>query len=739
MYMEKKILYVVLCVTTMHLTAQQKDTIKYIELPATVITSQKVKQGSSVQAIQIQKMNTGKDVPQLVNTLPSVVTTSDAGNSVGYSSLRLRGTDITRLNVTLNGVPVNDAESSSVYFVDFPDIASSANSIQIKAGVKNSKNGASNFGGAIEINTLETKENALCKYSFDYGSFNTRKHSILLNTGLLHNKFIGSVRISDIQSNGYIQRSAADLKAMQLVGKYYINASNVLTATIIKGKEITQQAWNGVSEDSLKTNRTFNELGIKADGSFYNNQIDNYKQDYYQLFFDNKINNKWSTSATLFFTKGKGYYEEYKLAQDFNSYGLNAQIHGADTITNTDLIRQLWLDNNFYGGRFSVTYHQKKSQIGVYINASNYDGNHFGKIIWAKEYIPNNYQWYTLHSNKKEWNNYIMYHYIHNSKIQVVADAQVRLVDYTIHGFRHNPTLHQNVRYTFFNPKVKWIITPNSNNEIICTSGIAQKEPNRDDIEAGKNNIPTHEKLWDTEIEYENNSIRNFLVQANVYYMQYHNQLVLTGKINDVGAYTRSNIKESSRVGLELMLQYKYKSNIEVFGNIALSKNTIHNFEEYIDDYDNGVQKINKYNTTTIAFSPSIVSSIAVQIKPFSTSKVKYISGTTFSLINKYVSKQYLDNTSNASNITKSYKNSSVQESKLIKPYTTTDVLLHIPLVVSNNNIQLRFVCYNVLNKLFETNGYTYSYIYGLKTNTYNYYYPQAGRHYSIGATIEIN
>jgi iron complex outermembrane receptor protein len=701
------------------------DTTKLIELSEAKIEATYYNKKTTLDATEIKKLNTGKDITYLLNAMPSVVVSSDAGNNIGYSGLRLRGSDLTRINVTLNGIPVNDAESHSVYFVDLPDVAASANSISITPGVKNSKNGSSNFVGAININTIQDEnQKQQLKYSVDYGSFNSLKQSLVLGSGLLHKKFNTSIRLSNIKSDGYIQRSAASLKSIQIASSYLLNESTTLKTVILKGHEITHQAWNGVAQDSLKTNRRYNELGIKADGSFYDNQIDNYKQDYYQFFFDKKINNKYKMGSAFFYTKGKGYYEEYKLDQTYANYGLPNKINGLDTFTSTDLVRQLWLDNDFYGARLFATYNTPTLDAGIYLNANHYKGKHNGIIKWASQGAPNDYNWYNLTSQKSDFNNYAMLHYRATKSLQFYIDAQLRQVFYSLNGFRNNPTIKHQLNFTFFNPKFKLIYVLNNRNNIQFVLGRAQKEPNRDDVEASKLNIPSPENLIDAELEYEYKPFDNFVFNTNLYYMNYKNQLVLTGKINDVGAYTRSNVDKSYRMGVELQMAYKYKNTLTVKGNLALSENRILDFNNYVDDYDNGVQNITNYRKSTLAFSPALIASTTVSFFPFQDGLSTNFKNASIDVISKYVSKQYLDNTQN--------------ENRIIKPFSTTDVIFQLPIALKEKELNFRFSIFNLLNMKYESNGYTYSFINGGKTETYNYYFPQAGIHFNIGATLSL-
>lgn len=732
MYMKRiLIIAVLLCNVTVANCQEQQDTIRNVELPVAIIKDSKsniINEASTKKMDKsvLKRTNQAQDLPYLLNSISSVVTSSDAGTGTGYTGIRIRGADLTRINVSINGVPVNDPESQATYFVNTPDLLSSTQQLEVNKGVGSSKNGVGSFGASIAINNLDVNyTKPYFTYQSDFGSFNTIKNVMKASTGLINNRLVSTVRISSLLSDGYIDRSASNLKAMQWTSKYLFSPSTQLVFNYMKGKEKTGQAWNGVPQDSLATNRTYNELGIKADGSFFNNQTDNYGQDYYQLFFDTKLNNNWSLGSTLFYTKGKGYYEEYKLNQSYSDYNIDNPIIGIDTLTSTDLIRQLWLDNDFYGGRLYANYLSSKFDAGIFFNYNQYKGKHYGEVVWAQNAIPNQYRWYNLTAQKNELNVYGMIDYRFNKKFSCFADLQIRNVAYTLNGFRKNPTIQHDLNYLFFNPKTKLTYKLAKHN-FSLTAGIAQKEPNRDDIEAGIDSLPKPEKLYNVELNYVYTPIKEFGIITNLFYMQYKDQLVLTGKINDVGAYTRTNIPNSFRRGIEFEVFWKPSFKIlEMSGNIALSQNKIKSFTEYIDDYDNGGQIQNTYNETDIAFSPSVIIGGRISIFPLKKMKSNSFSNLSLDLLPKYVGKQYLDNTSN--------------ENRTIKSYSNLDLVLNAPFKSTKNYaLNFRFGIYNYLNQLYENNGYTFSYLYGNTLTTQNYYYPQSGRRFMAGIGVEF-
>jgi iron complex outermembrane receptor protein len=665
----------------------------------------------------IEKNNVGQDLPFLLNQTPSVVINSDAGNGVGYTGIRIRGTDASRINVTLNGIPYNDAESQGTYFVDLPDIASSANSIQIQRGVGTSSNGAGSFGGNINLSTNEVNEKFYTELNNSYGSYNTWKNTVKFGSGILGKHFTIDGRLSRISSNGYIDRAASNLKSFYF-STAWVDAKNSLRLNIFSGKEKTYQAWNGVPEALLKTDRTYNISGQEQPGTPYPNETDNYTQTHYQLFYNHQFDTYWKANIAVFLTKGKGYYEEYRADQSLSSYGLPDYITNGDTTSSTNMVRQEWLDNNFYGTIFSMQYKKDKTQFTFGGGWNQYDGKHFGNITHAvvQAAVPPNYKWYgDLPAHKKDLSLYAKFAQQLTEHWQLFADMQVRNVNYTINGFRDNPSLIVKNNYTFFNPKAG--ITYNYNNwQVYASYARAGKEPNRDDFEAGKTQQPKQEELNDVELGVEKKS-KLFSVGANLYYMKYHNQLVLIGNINDVGSYTRTNIASSYRAGIELQGTAAVTSFLNVAANLTLSKNKISHFTELIDDYDNGGTVTNHYNQTNISFSPAVVAGGSINFIPVKNGEI--------SLLSKYVSRQYMDNTS--------------QKSRSLDPYYVQDVRLTYSLPGINFLKTTTFILQlnNVFNKKYEANGYTFSYYSG-GLATENYYFPMAPFNCMVGVNIRL-
>lgn len=600
----------------------------------------------------IRIANLGQDIPYLLNQTPSVIITSDAGAGIGYTGMRIRGTDASRINFTINGIPVNDAESQAAIFVDFPDLLSSTNSIQVQRGVGSSTNGAGAFGASVNLSNLQQDKKAFAEVNNSFGSFNTWKHTVRAGSGLLKGGFQFDVRASKISSDGYIQRSSSDLKSLQFIAGWTSkDERTALRFNLFTGSERTGQAWNGVPKDSLTTNRRFNGLGLKADGSYYNDQTDNYQQDYYQLFFDHQLNDYWSLHAGLFLTRGKGFYNEYRLGERFSDYNLPDYITSkGDTFSNTNLTRRLWLDNYYYGGIYSLSYRKDKTQFILGGAYTRYDGKHYGFVTWADYGVPVDYRWYNLTSFKGDFNIYAKLQQQIGEHFYVFGDLQYRMVKYEINGFRKNPTLMPSTDFNFFNPKAGIsYITHHANNaesKAYASFAVANKEPNRDDFEASPSQAPKAEKLYDAELGYQYRSSK-WEAGANLYYMHYTDQLVPAGKINDVGAETRINVPKSYRAGIELTAAARPAAWLQLQANATFSRNRIENFEEYIFDYDLNEQYKNTYKETNIAFAPSVIASGSATLEPLR----KLLKQQQFyiDILGKYVGRQYLDNTTNTS------------------------------------------------------------------------------------------
>lgn len=663
---------------------------------------------------QIEKTNLGQDLPFVLNQTPSVVVNSDAGNGVGYTGIRIRGSDASRINVTLNGIPYNDAESQGTFFVDLPDISSSLSSIQIQRGVGTSSNGAGAFGATINVSTNEVNKEKYLELNNSFGSFNTWKNTIKAGSGLLANHFTFDARASSVTSDGFIDRASSNLSSF-FGSAAYFNKKSSLRFNIISGKEKTYQAWNGIPESFLKTNRTYNSAGTQKPGEPYDNETDNYTQTHYQLFYNHKTPASISYNIAAFLTSGKGYYEEYRADQAFSDYFLPDLINGTDTFISSNLIKQLWLDNYFYGSIFSLQYEKNKTQLTFGGGFTQYDGKHYNIVTWAEKGFPENYKYYDAQANKNDINFYAKLMQGLGNGFTGFLDLQARFVNYNIDGFEDHPSIEIKKNYSFFNPKVG-ISFNKVNFQSYISFSVAAKEPNRDDFEAGLQEIPKPEMLYDLEAGFEKKS-SVFNYGATFYYMFYKNQLVNTGKINDVGAYTRTNAPRSFRTGIELQANAKLEKWLGISANLSLSKNKIKEFSEFVDDYDNGSQKQNTYINTDISFSPSVVGAGSLNFIP--------IKNAEIDLISKYVGRQFLDNTSHMS--------------RSLDPYFVENIRLSYSLMKKPlNKIDFIFQINNVFNEQYEANGYTYNYIYGGEFTVENYYFPMAGTNFIAAINIKL-
>ncbi len=613
----------------------------------------------NITAAQIGRLNNGQDLPYILNQTPSVVVGSDAGNGIGYTNISIRGTDASRINMTLNGLPYNDAESQAIYFVDLPDFASSTNSIQIQRGLGTSSNGAGAFGASMNFSTNSFTPDAYAEFNNGFGSFNSWKNTLKAGSGLLGGHFTVDMRLSRISSNGFIDRATSDLKSAYFSVAYFSKKTS-LRFNLITGSEKTYQAWNGIPQakvygDSAQLQQEYlNNSGYA--GALYNtaadsanlfsankrtynyfsypNQTDNYKQDHYQFFLNQEIADHWTANLAAFLSRGKGYYEEYINQASYSDYGISNPVIGDSTLTSTNLIRQRWLSNYFYGGIYSLQFKNSHTQVTAGGGWTEYDGGHYGNVIWASEggFAPD-YPYYNVPAKKTDFNIYGKWQEQFSKWFSSFVDLQYRDVNYRLNGFDDNPSILINNHYHFFNPKAGLSYNKGPV-QAYFSFARATHEPNRDDFEAGISEQPKPETLNDFELGLNKKTpVYNWGLTG--YYMLYKNQLVLTGKINDVGEYTRTNTPRSWRLGLELQGGIRLSDRFSLSGNLTLSENKISNYTSYVDDYDNGGQKSTTYNKTDMALSPNIIAAATISYNPM---KVLEIS-----LPAKFVGNSYLD------------------------------------------------------------------------------------------------
>ncbi len=690
----------------------------------------------------LQKNNFGQDLPFLLNQTPSVVVTSDAGAGVGYTGIRIRGSDPTRVNVTINGIPLNDSESQGTFWVNMPDFVSSVENIQIQRGVGTSTNGAGAFGGSLNIQTDASADSAFAEVNNSGGSFGTIKNTLKVGSGLINGKWSFEGRLSRIKSDGFIDRAQSDLKSFFASGSYY-GKNSLLKVNVFSGREKTFQAWNGIPEAKLRgdkaalTTHYNNNIGsayfTPADSAnlfnagsrtfnqfLYDDQTDNYQQDHYQLLYSKSLSNKFSFNAALHYTYGRGYYEEFKNNQAFENYNLTPLIIGADTVSQTDLIRRRWLDNDFYGATYSLSYNPNKQLNFTLGGAYNeYQGNHFGEIQWARFSSNSNIRerYYDEDASKTDFNTYAKVSYQLN-KISLFADLQYRRITYNFLGFDNNlKNITQSDKLNFFNPKLGATYKLSENNNVYASASVAQKEPNRNDYtQSTPSSRPKAEKLYNIEAGYRfaNTTITGGI---NLYSMIYKDQLVLTGQINDVGSYVRSNVDLSYRNGIEFDGALKISSKLGLAATATISSNKIDEFNEFIDNYDTFIQTKNSFTNTDIAFSPDFISSATLNYLPFKQLEI--------ALLSKYVGSQFLDNTSN--------------NTKKLNSFFVNDVRFNYQINLKGiKNLGIGLLVNNILNEKYESNGYTFAYIAGGTQINENYYYPQAGTNFLLSLNAKF-
>jgi iron complex outermembrane receptor protein len=677
---------------------------------------------------QIDAVNIGQDMTYILQSTPSVVVTSDAGTGIGYTSINIRGSDLTRINVTLDGIPLNDAESQGVWFVDLPDLASSTENIQIQRGVGTSTNGAGAFGATINIQTMKLNHDPYAELDISGGSFRTFKSTIRFGSGLIKGKFAVDGRASYITSDGYIDRAFAKLNSFYLSGGYF-GKSTTLKFNILSGSEKTYQAWEGVPEDSLSTNRTYNPAGeyTGKDGklTYYNNQTDNYRQTHYQLIFSQEAGKKLNINAALHYTRGYGYYENYEQNQAFENYGLQNVILGNDTITETNMINRKYLDNDFYGMTFSANYKpidKLKITLGGALNY--YNGQHYGRIIWA-EYASNGNNernWYDAPGFKTDFNIYSKVSYQLFEKLTLFADLQYRYILYRINGtlddLRPIDQLH---RFNFFNPKAGIYYDINDKHKAYFSFAVGNREPNRNNYElADQENMPSPERLYDYEFGY-NLRLKNFMAGVNLYYMNYHNQLVLTGMINNVGEAIMTNVPKSYRAGIEITASANIFKWLNWNINGTLSKNKIRDFTEYVDTYDSlwnfTGQESSFLGATNLSFSPGILLSNTFIFIP--------VRNFTISIISRYVGKQYIDNT--ASN------------DRVLQPWLVNNISMGYSLKTKVfRELGFNLMINNLFSQKYESYGWVYKYNFNGQASEMNGYFPQALINFLVGVSIKI-
>lgn len=672
---------------------------------------------SNLSKKELSRRNLGQDIPILMKYLPGVVTTSDAGAGVGYTGIRVRGSDATRVNVTLNGIPLNDSESHGVWWVNMPDFASSTESLQLQRGVGTSTNGSGAFGASLNLLTDAVATKPGVELSNSLGSFNTLKSTLKFTTGLLNNRIEFSGRLSSIQSDGYIDRATSDLKSFFLQAAY-LDDNTLVKALAFGGHEITYQSWNGIEDkEILRTHRTYNSAGQYTDDEgnveFYDNEVDNYKQDHFQLHWNQKWNALISTNVALHYTYGRGFYEQYKEDQPFSEYNLTSFTLGSTVLNTTDLIRRKWLDNDFYGATVSMNYTTSFADWTLGGSLNSYKGDHFGQVIWARNASNSEirHRYYDNFGNKKEVNTFSKLEFQFASQWRGFLDLQYRWVNYEANGFKDKEV---DKSFDFFNPKAGVTFNLNTNNHFYASYARAQREPNRTDYENGN---PVSETLDDFELGWRFQSGRS-RINTNVYYMKYQDQLVLTGAIDDVGAPIRANVGDSFRLGLEIDALIALTDQWTIHPTVAVSNNKNKN---YVFERDG---KIEALGDTHISFSPEIVVSNAIQYQPSNPLQLSFLT--------KYVGEQYLGNIDSKNSVLDAY---AINDLNVQYRWNFASMI---------DSLELNLLVNNIFDVNYISNGYFYTYDDNwsqpneIKTIEGTGYYPQAGRNFLLGITLKI-
>ncbi|WKK66136.1 TonB-dependent receptor [Lutimonas zeaxanthinifaciens] len=718
-----------MCLSTV-LMAQEKSILKdTIDLDEVLVKATRVDEKapfvrSNVSKEEIESRNLGQDIPVLLNFLPNVVSTSDAGNGIGYTGIRVRGSDATRVNVTINGIPLNDSESHGVFWVNLPDFATSTQSMQLQRGVGSSTNGAGAFGASLSLSTNGIRDDSYGEVGFSGGSYNTLKANVQFGSGIIgaegkwQSEFTG--RVSTIQSDGYIDRATSDLRSIYLSASFF-NENTLVKAIAFGGHEITYQAWYGIDQETLETNRKYNPAGEIYDENgelvgFYDNQVDNYKQDHYQLHINHDFGNNWTGNLAFHYTYGRGFYEQYENDADFSVYGFDPINVDGEEISSTDLVQRKWLDNDFYGTTFSVLKNFENVNVIIGGAFNQYDGDHFGEVKWAKygsEMI--NQRFYDNTGKKSDFNMYAKADYTLNDSWSLFGDLQYRYVDYTVEGIDEGPVgISINDQNNFFNPKfgVSYFL---DRSNFFLSYAKGNKEPKRADYLANPDVKP--ESLDDFELGW-NYDADNFRLRTNIYYMNYIDQLVLTGNIDDVGNPIADNIGKSYRLGLEVDAVFRINEKLTWQPNLALSTN------KNIDKYYEFDGELVNFGNTELSFSPSVIAGSNIRFEPF--------ENLQFSLLSKYVGEQYMSNIE-------------LEDSKL-DAYFVNDFQMSYE--ISTNKLFKSIVFSGLVNNLFNvkyvSNGYFYTYDDTwsdpdkVTTLTGAGYYPQAEINFLLGVNLRF-
>jgi len=673
---------------------------------------------SNVDKLALEKLGTASDMPYLLTLTPSFVETSEAGNGVGYTSMRIRGTDASRINVTIDGIPLNDPESQQVFWVDLPDLSSSVDNIQVQRGVGTSTNGAGAFGASVNIQTRGVENEPFALVNSSAGSFRTFRNSISAGTGLIKDRFAFQMRFSDIKSDGYIRRTGSNHQSAFLSGLYR-SGKSLVKANIILGREHTGIGWWGVPAEMLETDRRYNPAGEYTDENgikrYYDNESDNYSQDHYQLIFSRKLTGALSVHTALHYTRGKGFYEEYREDESYSGYGLKYVRMSDTTLYVTDLIRRKWMANDFYGLVYSLKYKNEKVEASMGGGLNIFSGDHFGRIIWMRYpgAAEKDHQWYFNNGEKREASLYGKMTAEISPKASFFGDLQYRYIKYILEGNDDDlKNISQTHSFNFFNPKTGIHFTIGEDQEAYVSVSVAHREPTRTDFKEASGDdkaTPGSERLFDTELGYRLNLPgRSFAI--NLYGMFYNDQLVPTGELSNVGYPIMTNVDRSYRIGAELSAGFVPADFLSWKLNLTLSRNKIRDFVEHYVDYNttdwSSEYKSRNLGNVDIAYSPRVTGTSDFALKPISTADIH--------LITKYVGRQYFDNT--------------MSGERMLDHYLVNNIIVGFTPGIKNiRKVEIQAIVNNIFNTEYENNAYGGNWYEDGKEKTWAYYFPQAG------------
>ena len=723
------------------LLAASPDSLDHYQLEEVVVSATRAGVNtpvsfSNISLSDIRKENAARNIPAILQTTPSLVSFTEDGLGVGNTHFRIRGTDATRINVTLNGMPLNNPETQEVFWVNLPDLSNSLQNIQIQRGVGTSTNGSAAFGASISLQTRGASSEAYGEASTAVGSYGTFLSNIAMGTGILNNGLSLDARFSRVLGEGYIKNGSVNHTNFYAALSHYTD-KQLIRLSYLKGIQHTGITWEGISPEQMEEfGRRYNPAGVYYDDAgnklIYDNETDNYYSDILQLTLTRELTPFLSLNAGLSYNHGYGYYENYRYNRKYSDFGIEPQTIKGVTYERSDFIRQKLMENDFYVANLGMNYVKDKLNVtfgGMY---SYYHGDHFGRLPWIKHNnnITENYEWYQNLGVKTELNFFTKAEYQLNNIFSLFGDLQYRNVRYEFSGTDDDlENLTGNFTYNFFNPKAGVSVRFDSQNQIYASVAVGQREPLRadlkDGIKGGGVNPIQPERMIDYELGYRFNKTNGLHLGANLYFMDYSNQMVQTGKLTDIGYKLMENVKDSYRAGLELEASVPLWTNkIQLDANATFSSNKIKNYVAWFDHYDNQNnwnwegQISKEYGTTNTSYSPDFISALGATWQPN--------SSFYLNLMGKYVGKQYMDNTSDDTKSIDAYF-----VSNLSAGYTFNKTPI--------GTFNLQVFVNNIFNKEYIANGWAATDTFA-DGSTINYigYYPQATRNFMTRLTLSF-